>query len=91
MKAAGGSGGRIVAHVIVAISAAHGPDALILRAADDARDVDAASVALERRIQLMAIEAARMLENGGNLVPRGQAGGLIGWLLGSSRAGGAGG
>jgi hypothetical protein len=62
----------------VAISAAHGADALIIRPADDARDVVAPSVALERRIQLMAIETARMLENGGDLIPRGQAGGLVG-------------
>lgn len=85
MESAGRSRGGIISDVVVAIAATHRAHAMVVRAANDSRNVNPAVITLQRRIQLMAVEAARILENGTDLVPCGEACGLVSrWSSGAS-------
>ena len=64
------TGASLIAHFVVAISAAHGANAMIVRAANEPRSMDSPRVSLQRRIQLVAVETTRVLEDRCNLSPR---------------------
>ena len=67
------AGGRVVAGLAMAIGAAHAGDAHIVVAPHHQRHMQARAIALERRVNLMAIEAARVLDHGRDLVPGSEA------------------
>jgi hypothetical protein len=64
------TGASLIAHFVVAISAAHGANAMIVRAANEPRSMDSPRVSLQRRIQLVAVETTRVLEDRCNLSRR---------------------
>ena len=72
-RGAGRPRGRIVTHVVVTIAAEHRADTLVVGTTRNPWHVESSRVSLERRIELVAIEAARMLQNRGDLPPRFQA------------------
>ena len=80
MQPAGSSRRGIVSHIVMAIPAAHRAYALIVRPAHHVRNVRPARIALQRRIELMAVEAARILQHSRDFIPGRKTSGLVvGW------------
>lgn len=70
-RSAGRSRGQIVPRFVMAIAATHGADAVTIGAANDVRHVRAPRIALKRRLSLVTVQAARVLENCGDFGPDG--------------------
>src|SRR3981081_4654537 len=64
------TGASLIAHFVVAISAAHGANAMIVRAANEPRSMDSPRGSLQRRSQLVAVETPWELAYRCNLSPR---------------------
>jgi hypothetical protein len=59
----------VVVAIVVAIAATHRANAVAVSAANYMRNVHSAAIFLQRRIQLVTIQTARMLKYGNNLSP----------------------
>ena len=72
LRSPGSPRSEIIA-IVVAIAATHRANAVAVSATNHMRNVHSAAIFLQRRIQLVTIQTARMLKYGNNLSPGRQA------------------